>query len=161
MDLNEEKITARDCLVLFLVIAIWVLVLLTAVSCSTEYIPIETVHTEYRTKTDTLRQTDTITNNKETVIREVDSAFMARYGIEMDNRQRAWLVLQKEMEQRIRELEKSHTDTVIKVDSIDRPVYIEKKLSRWERMKMEAGQISIIAVVILLLLFIYNKVLRK
>ena len=75
-------------------------------SCTTtKYVPVTETHTEHHWHTDSVKERDSTHTERETIIREVDSAAMARYGIQMQANQRAWLVLQREMENRLRELE--------------------------------------------------------
>ena len=111
--------------------------------CSTkEYVPITETRTEHHWHTDSVKERDSTHTERETVIREVDSAAMARYGIQMQANQRAWLVLQREMENRMRELEHmtANKDTVR--DSIPVPYPVEKIVER-KRSTMEWGLILI------------------
>ncbi len=124
-------------------------------SCSTtEYIPLPQQHTEHHWHTDSVMQRDSVHTENTTIIREVDSAAMAKYGIQMQNNQRAWLVLQREMEQRLRELEHmtAQRDTVH--DSIPYPVIREVKaeLSAWQKLKVNAAS-GILAIFMLFVLF--------
>lgn len=122
-------------------------------SCTTtKYVPVTETHTEHHWHTDSVKERDSTHTERETIIREVDSAAMARYGIQMEKNQRAWLILQREMEQRLRELEhmSAHKDTVR--DSIPYPVEVvkevERKPSKTERGLMIAGMLSLMAVIV-------------
>ena len=90
-----------------------------------EYIPVETTHTEHHWHTDSVKERDSTHTERETIIRELDSAAMAQYGIQMENNQKAWLVFQRDMEERLRELEHKEAvrDTVR--DSIPKPYPVE------------------------------------
>jgi len=103
---------------------------------TTRYVPVTETHTEHHWHTDTVKERDSTHTERETIIREVDSAAMARYGIQMQANQRAWLVLQKEMENRLRELEhrSAHKDTVRDSIPVPYPVteYVERKRSTME-----------------------------
>ncbi len=90
-----------------------------------EYIPVETTHTEHHWHTDSVLKRDSTHTERETIIRELDSAAMAQYGIQMENNQKAWLVFQRDMEERLRELEHKEAvrDTVR--DSIPKPYPVE------------------------------------
>lgn len=90
-----------------------------------EYVPVESTHTEHHWHTDSVLKRDSTHTERETIIRELDSAAMAQYGIQMENNQKAWLILQREMEQRLRELEHKEAvrDTVR--DSIPKPYPVE------------------------------------
>ena len=122
-------------------------------SCTTpKYVPITETHTEHHWHTDSVKERDSTHTERETIIREVDSAAMARYGIQMESNQRAWLVLQREMENRLRELEHmtAQRDTVR--DSIPYPVEVTKEvpaeLTWWQRTQMYAGDVLLLAVII-------------
>jgi hypothetical protein len=109
---------------------------------TTKYVPVTEQHTEHHWHTDTVKERDSTHTERETIIREVDSAAMARYGIQMQANQRAWLVLQKEMENRLRELEhrSAQKDTVR--DSIPVPYKVTEYVER-KRSTMEWGLILI------------------
>lgn len=106
--------------------------------CRTQYVPVETVRTEYVNRTDTVHKTDTVTNERETVIREVnkgDSALLAKYGIQIKDNERMLLFLQTELaKKRSAEREVQH-DTIIRIDSIEVPYPVERQATRWERLK--------------------------
>ena len=120
------------------ILTVFVLMCLMAllVSCRTQYVPVETVRTEYINRTDTVHKTDTVTNEKETVIREVnkgDSALLAKYGIMLKDNERMLLFLQRELaKERSREREVQH-DTTIVNDTIRVPYPVEKQASRLEK----------------------------
>lgn len=126
------------CTTLFVVAFIAVIVWL-MVGCSTQYVPVPEYHYESHHTTDTVHRTDTITNERETIIREADSATLEMLGIKLKDGERAILVLRKEMERLASRLKESVHDTVVKTDSIRVPYPIEKQLNRWESLKMEAG----------------------
>ena len=152
---DDERMKA-GCLQAFIMAGAFIVALLICAlfsSCTTtKYVPVTETHTEHHWHTDSVRERDSTHTERETVIREVDSAAMARYGIQMENNQRAWLVLQREMEQRLRELEHmtAQRDTVR--DSIPYPVEVirevERKPSKTERGLMIAGLLSLLAVIV-------------
>jgi len=120
-----------------LAIAISVLLGWLLMGCTTtQYVPITETRTEHHWHTDSVRERDSTHTERNTIIRELDSAAMARYGIQMESNQRAWLVLQREMENRLRELEHmtAKRDTVR--DSIPVPYPVEKQVPR-ERSTVE------------------------
>ena len=132
-------------------------------SCTTtRYVPVEQNHTEHHWHTDSVKERDSVHTEKNTVIRELDSAAMAKYGIQMERNQKAWLVLQREMESRMRELEHmtATKDTIHDSIPIPYPVEVTKEVPM-ERGKMEwvlilAGCIAIVVV----FLWIVNKLKR-
>ncbi len=123
MDQKTKNILRMEAILLVILI---ILVVLGFCSCTTtQYVPVTEQHTEHHWHTDSVKERDSIHTENTTIIREVDSAAMAKYGIQMRNNQRAWLVLQREMEQRLRELEHmtANHDTIR--DSIPVPVPVE------------------------------------
>ena len=120
------------------------------VGCKTVYVPVESVHEYVHHQTDTIEKTDTVTNTKETIIREAskaDSALLAKYGIRLKENERLLLFLQKELEQEKSKEIEHHTDTVIKVDSVQVPYPVEKKVPFWEKVKM--GSVGFVSAIIL------------
>ena len=145
-----------------IIITVIIICLLMAIlsSCTTtKYVPVTETHTEHHWHTDTVRERDSTHTERETVIRELDSAAMARYGIQMQANQRAWLVLQREMENRLRELEhrSAQRDTVR--DSIPAPFPVEKQvpaqLTWWQQTRMHVGGIVIFGLIIFAVWKIY------
>ena len=143
------------------IVAFIVIVVLCALlgSCTTtKYVPVTETHTEHHWHTDSVKERDSVHTENTTIIREVDSAAMAKYGIQMQANQRAWLVLQREMENRLRELEHmtAHNDTVR--DSIPVPYPVEKQvpaqMTWWQQARMHVGGI----VIFLLIIFVVWKI---
>lgn len=128
-------------------------------SCTTtKYVPIQQQHTEHHWHTDSVKERDSTHTENTTIIRELDSAAMAKYGIQMQNNQRAWLVLQREMEQRLRELERmtAQRDTVR--DSIPVPYPVKKEvpaeLTGWQQTRMHLGDMLLVAALLALLVWV-------
>lgn len=144
-----------------LTIAIVVLIGWLLTGCTTtEYVPVTETHTEHHWHTDSVRECDSTHTERETVIRELDSAAMARYGIQMQANQRAWLVLQREMENRLRELEHmtAQKDTVRDSIPVPYPVEVVKEVPR-ERSTVEwvlliTGVVAITFMVLSIVLWI-------
>ena len=110
-------------------------------SCTTtKYVTVPEVHEHWHHSTDTIRQTDSIIDRQTTTIREVDSATMARYGIQMKDIQRAWLIETNRLQRELSELRQSHTDTVHERDSIPYPVEVVKEvpaeLTWWQQTRL-------------------------
>lgn len=100
-------------------------------SCTTtKYVAVPQQHTEHHWHTDTVRQTDSIIDHRTTLIREVDSATMARYGIQIKDMQRAWLIETERMQRELSQLRQTKTDTVMERDSIPYPVEVVKEVAR-------------------------------
>lgn len=126
--------------------------LLTLMGCKEiQYVPVETVKTEYTHSTDTVHKIDTLTNEKETVIREVnkgDSALLAKYGIQLKDNERMILFLQRELERQKSQQTESKHDTVIQCDTIRVPYPVERKLSWWQQKKQDLGDFMLILLVL-------------
>ena len=114
---------------------------------TTEYVPIETVRTDTvkiaHIVTDTVFHRDTVVKESLTTVMQLDSAAMAKYGVQLKSAERAWLVKTKEMERIIQELMaksqthdtiyKSKTDTV-KVEAVPRHT---EKLTKWQKFRIK------------------------
>ena len=127
------------------------------VSCRTQYVPVETVRTEYINRTDTVHKTDTVTNERETVIREVnkgDSALLAKYGIQIKDNERMLLFLQRELaKERSKEREVQHDTTIVR-DTIQVPYPVEKKQSAIDRF---GDKLMLLLMLVLLLGFVFRR----
>ena len=134
-------------------------------SCkSIQYVPVEKVKTEYINRTDTVNKIDTLISEKETIIREADSSLVAKLGLQLKTNERAILILQRELERQVSKESEHKTDTVIKTDSVQIPYPVERKLTKWEQTKMDAGGIAIgvcIAVVLTIFVGFLVKAYRK
>lgn len=96
------------------------LVAMCLVSCRTQYIPVETVRTEYKTR-DSIRYDSIYQRDSVYMLVNGDTVYLYKYNY------------------LYRYLTISKTDTVIRVDSIQVPYPVEKPLSRWQSLKMELG----------------------
>lgn len=132
-------------------------------SCTTtKYVPVAEQHTEHHWHTDSVKERDSVHTENTTIIRELDSAAMAQYGIQMEKNQRAWLVLQREMENRLRELGHmtAQRDTVHDSIPVPYPVEVIKEvpaeLTMWEQLKMKVGGIAILLCIFAFLFWIWR-----
>lgn len=121
---------------------------------STQYVPVETVRTEYLHSTDTVKEKDSTYREKETIIREADSAMIAKLGLKLKDNERAILILQKELEKQINSKSESKTDTVIKTDSVQVPYPVEKQLTKWQQVCIDYGKLTMGATIILVIFII-------
>ena len=151
---DDERMKAGCLQLVGMAAAIIVALLICALfgSCTTtKYVPMTEQHTEHHWHTDSVKERDSIHTENTTIIREVDSAAMAKYGIQMQNNQRAWLVLQREMEARLRELEHTAATSDTVHDSIPYPVEVTKEvpaeLTWWQRTQMYAGDVLLLLLI--------------
>lgn len=143
------------------VLAIMFAMMLLLSSCSsTKYVPVETVRTEYINRTDTVRKTDSVFTEKETIIKEADSALIAKLGLQLKNNEKAILILKRELERQVNKESEHRIDTIIKTDSVQIPYPVEKKLSKWEQTKMNAGGISIVSCIIFIAMIIVMFIIK-
>jgi PBP1b-binding outer membrane lipoprotein LpoB len=108
---------------------------------SIQYVPVESQHTEHHWHTDSVHTTDSVIMEKTTTVMQLDSAAMAKYGIELKNAERAWLVKTAELERQLQKLSSIKADTVRIVDSIQVPVPVEKKLTKWQQTCIDCGKL--------------------
>lgn len=112
------------------------------VSCRTQYIPVESVRTEYKTRDstryDSIYQRDSIY----TLIKG-DTVYL--YGYKY----------------LYRYLTTNRTDTILKNDSIRVPYPVEKKLNRWQSIKMELGGWVIIVIFVYMLMYALQVILGR
>lgn len=152
----------KVCFYCFIAMIVLIILLTFLTSCkSIQYVPVEKVRTEYKHTTDTIKQTDSIFSEKETIIREADSALVAKLGLQLKANERAILVLKRELERQVNKQSEQHTDTVIKTDTIQVPYPVEKKLTKWQQFKMDAGNVGLglcILILIALLMRWYIKI---
>jgi hypothetical protein len=165
---DDERMKAGCLQVIVTVVGVIIGIVLCALfgSCTTtKYVPVTETRTEHHWHTDSVRQRDSTHTERETVIRELDSAAMARYGIQMESNQRGWLVLQREMENRLRELEHmtAQRDTVR--DSIPVPYPVEKQvpaeLTWWQQTRLHLADIMLYLLAVVAIFYVGRKLLRK
>ena len=161
---DEERMKAGCLQLVGIIGGIIVALLICALfgSCTTtKYVPVTEQHTEHHWHTDSVKERDSVHTENTTIIREVDSAAMAKYGIQMQANQRAWLVLQREMEQRLRELEHMTATHDTIHDSIPCPVDVIKevpaKLTWWQQTRLHIINVLMMFGIIWLIMWIGRK----
>ena len=138
-----------------------ILVALLLVGCKTKYVTVPEVHEFWHHTTDTIHKTDSIIDHQTTTIREVDSATMAKYGIQMKDMQRAWLIETNRLQRELSELRHTHADTIHERDSIPYPVEVEKEvpaqLSWWQQTRMHLGEALLALAGIAVVVFVIKR----
>lgn len=159
---DNERLWAACVHVACYVMAIVIMLLLCALlgSCTTtEYVTVPEVHEHWHHSSDTIRQTDSIIDRQTTTIREVDSATMAQYGIQLKDMQRAWLIETDRLQRELSALRHTRADTIHERDSIPVPVEVEKQvpapLTWWQQTRMHVGGIVIFLLILFVVLKIY------
>ena len=113
----------------------------------TKYVPVPEVHDHHHYHTDSVIKHDSTHSEKNTIIRELDSAAMAQYGIQMSNQQKAWLVYEQELNWYIQQLMQLVQDRDTVHDSIPAPYPVEvikevpQEMTLIQRMKQYLANI--------------------
>ena len=110
-------------------------------SCRTQYIPVESVRTEYKTR-DSIRIDSIYQRDSIYTLVKGDTVYLYRYKY------------------LYRYLTTNRTDTILKHDSIPIPYPVEKQLSRWQTIKMELGGWAF-GIIILFTLIIIGQIIFK
>lgn len=116
-----------------------IFMLLTGVfsSCRTQYIPVETVKTEYRVR-DSIRH--------DSVYRQ-DSVYVTVKGDTVYEYKYKYLYKYQYI---------NRTDTLMKTDSIQIPYPVEKQLSKWQRFKLDFGGTAMLIVIMIVIVKLKN-----
>ena len=139
----------------FVSVVIVAALVLTMCSCTTtKLVPIESAHTEHHWHTDSVFNTDSVIVDRETVVMQLASAAMAKYGITLKAAERAWLVRTAELERQIARMEalRATADTVRDTIQVPYPVEVvkevEKPKSALEKVIFGIGVFAILGLVI-------------
>ena len=111
------------------------------VSCRTQYIPVESVRTEYKTR-DSIRFDSIYQRDSVYMLVKDDTIYQYRYKY------------------LYRYLTTNRTDTIFKNDSIRVPYPVEKQLNRWQSLKMELGGWAF-GIVIAFILIIIGRIVYR
>ncbi len=138
----------RQIIFAFMLAAVFIMLMMLQ-SCRTKYVNVPEYHNVYINKHDTLTKHDSI-YQKEFVDRYVkgDSVFLTKTQVDY----------------RFRNIYKTLYRDSIKVDSLRVPYPVERKLNKWESLKMEVGGWAIgglSAVVIALIAYIVAWLVRR
>ena len=111
------------------------------VSCRTQYIPVESVRTEYKTR-DSIRYDSIYQRDSIYTLVKGDTVYQYRYKY------------------LYRYLTTNRIDTIFKNDSIRVPYPVEKQLNRWQSLKMELGGWAF-GIVIAFILIIIGRIVYR
>lgn len=148
--------------------AVVVMVVLTLCGCkSVEYVAVPQQHTEHHWHTDSVHTVDSVITEKETTIMQLDSAEMAKYGIQLKNAERAWLVKTRELERQIQQLmqltqtKDSVHDTIPMPYPVEVVKEVEKDLSWWQQTLMHIGGVVLWLIGIAAVVWLIKKYGKK
>ena len=97
-----------------------------------EYVTVPQVRTEHHYHTDTLERVDSVIDYQQTIIREVDSAIMAQFGIQLKSAERAWLIQNDRLQREIDRLRQTtqQADTIRDSILVPYPVEVVKEVAK-------------------------------
>jgi len=152
MDDNKqvwEGIVYAFCQAIYYAVIALAVIFAALVCCScttTKYVEVPgPTRTEVRHTRDTVEITDTLIDHRETIIRQADSATMAKFGIQISGMEKAWLIQTQALQREINRLKEAHSDTVHVTDSVPYPVevpvekIVEAPLSWWQQLRLWLG----------------------
>ena len=159
--MSKEEKAYRGCFWSFVMFILAMGIVLFMYSCKTEYIPVETSHTEHHWHTDSIKEVDSVIHERHTIIMQLDSVAMAQYGIQLKNAERAWLVKSWELERQIENLRRLTAIRDTTRDTIQVPYPVEKKLSKWQQTKVDWGGWAMLGVLVVITLFFVFSLRRR
>lgn len=157
--LARSATSYKACFWAFIAMVVGVIIAACFSGCkSVQYVPVETIRTEIEHVHDTVRIQDSAKHEKQLIIREADSAEIERlnteYGFKLDKAQRTILILRKELERTSHQQTESKDSIIYKEKEAQVPSPVEKKLTRWQQIKMDFGGGVIVADVIVLIVVV-------
>lgn len=111
-------------------------------------VPVYVHDTTFVNHTDSVNTVDSIIVERETIVREADSAILAEYGLKKKEGERTILLLRRELERQKNLAASKTTDTAYK--TVEKPVpvikyiTVEKELSWWQKFLMWVGRLGIL-----------------
>lgn len=125
--------------------------------CRTQYVPVETIKTEVVHQTDTVEKKVEVNKETNTIIREgrpEDSVLLAKLGIKLAANERLLVIQQEQINNLLNNLKEVHYKDSVRVDSVQVPYPVERKLNRWEKICIDYGKIMIGATVVTFIAFV-------
>lgn len=148
----------------------WLFIILLAVgwltSCTTtKVVTVPEVHEQHHWHTDSVIKRDSVIHDRQTTIRELDSAAMAQYGIQLRQNEKAWMVSVAELRREVERLESMTADRDTVRDSIPVPYPVEKivpaELSWWQQARIHLANILLYGLVIVGIILLGKWHLKK
>ena len=124
-------------------------IVICCVSCKTKYVTVPEYHKEYINRTDTFLRSDTLFRLDSVVVRmQGDTTVIEKIR---------W-------QNRFVNVYKVKTDTIMKSDSIRVPYPVERKLSKWQQLRLDFGGWAmggtVVAIVFIIIWLVRRKVFR-
>ena len=131
--IKQAEDSYRNCAFSLIGILILVIIALFMSSCATKIVTVPEIHYEYITKHDSIMIHDSISVHDSVVIKQAgDTIFCDRWHTLYKDRWRDRVLI----------------DSIIKTDSVAVPYPVEKKLTKWQQIKLDFGEMFIIISVI-------------
>lgn len=152
-DVQPEQAVMAGCFggfvyILFIFLFVCVMIALGGCAPQNKVITVPEVHTEHHWHIDSVIQHDSVTTQKTTTIRELDSTQMAEYGIKLKNAQRAWLIETDMLHRQISELKQLRNDSTNERDSVPVPVPVPVEvpaaITGWQWFQIYVGRIALL-----------------
>lgn len=162
--MKKKEASYIGCGLSFVAMLVLLLLALLFGGCTTtKYVPIVERHTEFVHVHDTIKQSDSIKTQTNTIIREArpeDSAMIAKLGIKLQNNERLLILLQKELQEAKSSKKESHTKDSVRVDSIPKPYPVPAELTKWQRLKVDWGGWAFLGIAVVLIISIFYIIRR-
>lgn len=135
-------------------VAAMIILWLTSCTTPTKVVTIPEVHEQHHWHTDSIIKRDSVIREKQTTIRELDSAAMAQFGIHIKQDEKAWVVSVNELRREIERLEAKSADRDTIRDSIPKPYPVEvikevpAELSWWQQARLKLANILLYGLLI-------------
>ena len=118
-----------------------------------EYVPVVQTNTEHHWHTDSVIHQDSVVKESLITVMQLDSAAMAKYGIQLKQAERAWMVKTTELERQIERMMQlsASRDTVRDSVPVPYPVkeYVQKPLAWHQKTLMTIGLLTLMAIIII------------
>lgn len=157
METLQQQPNHNDRLLTAALLILVIYLVSTLFSCTTtRYVPVVEKYTDSIFIADTTKEKevicywDTVFHTEREVIRQVDSVQMAKYGITIKGLESAWLIEREKTDKEVSRLRDSlllatkQLSEAKKSEIVEVPVPVERKLSWWERLKMNVGGVAIV-----------------
>ena len=168
----KKKILSGFDILIGWMLGVVILILLLFCSCTTtEYVAVPQQHTEHHWHTDSVHTTDSVIKETQITIIQLDSAEMARYGIQLKAAERAWLVRTAELQRQIQQMmQMSMTkdtvrDTVTVVKEVDAKPAVNEggngDLTWWQQTRINIANIILYVLAIVAVYYIGKSHLKR
>ena len=132
-EIKKREANYRNCAFALIGIIVCLVIAVIMSSCATKIVTVPEIHTEYITKHDSVMMHDSIHVHDSVVIKQSgDTIYCDRWHTLYKDRWRDRVLI----------------DSIIKTDSVAVPYPVEKKLTKWQQIKLDFGEMFILVLVI-------------